>query len=165
MARHSNARTTLVVTGPDTVDTNIIVSLCQYKGHSVTIVPNDLGISLADRDLTIRGFWPIVEYLEERYPYPTWFPPTPVERASIRSLCAQLLIVPDEIMPALRQFCTPTCKFILGKEPTLIDLFAARVIRCSPNKQPPMFYALADRVDRYIDKIAAAQGLYDDEVA
>jgi len=91
-----------------------------YKGFDTKHVEaNDL--TLKNQNLILYGFWPIVGFLDDRYPHPPLFPEDATERAIVRSITNELLRTPDPVFSLLRQHSDGT-HFALGKRLSMADI-------------------------------------------
>ncbi len=86
---------------------------------------------IQDRDILITGLYPIIEYLEERYPEPRLFPlATPEDRARMRMLLDELLtnlFTNPENTPEIDwvQLMPAHGEFLLGTKRSILDLVIA----------------------------------------
>lgn len=119
----------VTVVGPQDVRTRIITAVAQFKGCEVSVGVAD-SLCLHERQLEVCSFWPTLEYLEERFPYPPVYPDTPLRRALVRSLVEQLLLRPNEILRSLEVNALP--QFLLSDTPLLIDFAAAALAPSTP---------------------------------
>ena len=122
----------LVVKGNDK-DARVLASIAHYKGQSVSVEEmsggHDGTPSVTDRNLTVEGFWPALEYLEERFPYPPILPELPVRRALVRSMVEGLRTDPDMVL--LRLSNHPT-EFIVSDTPSLLDFMVYGIVGDHP---------------------------------
>lgn len=104
--------------------------VARFKGRTTHIFQSNR-LELVERNLSIIGLWPAIEYLEERYPEPPIFPDTPPRRAIVRSIAAQALDATDTILPKLRESAGsgPKTRYLLSDEVTLLDLAVAVVAK------------------------------------
>lgn len=118
-SKNASVEAGLVVRGPQK-QVLILELIARYKGLEVQTEETDYDevVAVTERKLTIYGFWPCVEFLEERYPYPHVLPDVPVRRAIIRSLCDEVMRDPKGILPRIYSNDT---KFICSSTPMLID--------------------------------------------
>lgn len=98
--------------------------IAQYKGRYVEI-QNCVGETILreirpDEVITIEGFWPIVEYLEARYPHPSIYLPGANQAGVVRSLCHRFIRSPDVLLKQCVNLSSDY-RFILGRTPTLLD--------------------------------------------
>lgn len=129
MAKKTVGHVTITGSDPRGAEVQILYHLARHKGCAVDTTYQqgaDL-VSLHDRNLAIAGFWPSVEYLEDRFPYPPVLPDTPAKRAIIRSLAMQLFKSPETTGPRL--FSHKTQQFLFSNDaPLLIDFIAAIIL-------------------------------------
>jgi hypothetical protein len=107
----------LVVKGNEQ-EARVLSAIARYKGQSIDVEQAEGTPSVTDRNLTVEGFWPAVEYLEERFPYPPVLPELPVRRALVRSMVEGLRTYPDNVLPRLLGHPT---EFIISDTPSLLD--------------------------------------------
>lgn len=117
------------VRGPKTPARQVLVLTATMKGHNPRVVEADT-LAIEERQphgaLSINGFWPAMEYLNSRYPYPPVYLGNVVQDALIRSIVSELEHKTDDVLETLKagkaQSRDP---FFIGLAPTLLDLAAA----------------------------------------
>ena len=120
----------IAVTGPDSQQRDIIALVAAYKERRVTVRSGPGLLTEENRPgsrLAIAGFWPAIEYMEERFPYPTIYMETPIQRGILRSIVEQLFDDPNGILDALKSGTPGT---LVHSVPTIVD-FAAYAA-CDP---------------------------------
>jgi hypothetical protein len=114
------------VRGPKTPLRQLLVLVATYKGHKPKIIEESI-IELEERQphgtLRIGGFWPSVEYLNDRYPYPPIYPGSVVQDAITRSVVTSMEKDANPVLSMLKHGKRDG-HFLTGPTPTLIDLAA-----------------------------------------
>lgn len=119
------------IRGPKTPLRQLLALTATFKGHKPNVIDSEK-LELEERQphgaLRIEGFWPSVEYLNDRYPYPALYLGNVVQDSIIRSIVTSIQHNTDEILATLRSGASIPGKshaFLVGKNPTLLDLAAA----------------------------------------
>lgn len=80
-------------------------------------------ILLRDKNITIYGLWPVLQYLDERFPHPPYFPADPRKRALVRMATEEFNKRPVQELINIYEQAIPTTGFFAGEQPTILDLF------------------------------------------
>jgi len=125
MDRAPNMR--LLVDPQDRVEENyarLIVRVAKTRLLQIQLgrpeVPTFRSPILVTERLELRGVWPIIAYMSERYPEPELLPGDTIQRALIRSLTEDLMAAGHVTGPFARM--RNRGSFIFGATPSLLDL-------------------------------------------
>ena len=80
--------------------------------------------SLRDRDLHVVAHWPMVQYLQERYPGEPLLPVDPKIRAQIRQICWLVRRAKNSFVQDAEDMMGHDNTFVAGDEFTLADVYA-----------------------------------------
>jgi len=85
-------------------------------------------VVIQDKNLRIRGLHASLAYLDEKYPYPPYYPVEPEKRAVIRMMLDELLTSGN--VEAYEQSMPE--RFFAGSSPTLLDI---TLVHLAPNTE------------------------------
>ena len=85
------------------------------------IMNGSSGIIIQDKNLEIRGLTTCIQYLDDKYPHPPFFPLEPEKRAVIRIMVDELMSQPSKVKIYTSKI--PKLEFFSGNTPTILDIF------------------------------------------
>jgi len=85
------------------------------------ITSNSHQIVIQDKNLEIHGLSTCIQYLDDKYPHPPFFPIEPEKRAVIRMMVNELIAQPNKITFYSEQI--PHKGFFSGETPSILDIF------------------------------------------
>jgi len=109
---------------PDDVMYPVIKECLARKDLMATecgIILDSPGIMIRDKNLEIRGMSTCIQYLDDKYPHPPFFPLEPEKRAIIRMMVDELMSQPNKIEVYAEQI--PEYDFFSGFAPSILDIF------------------------------------------
>lgn len=144
------------IRGPKDPMRQLLTLVATFKGHSPRIADGEK-LELEERQphgaLRIEGFWPAVEYLNDRYPYPPIYLGNVIQDSMIRSIVASLSTDTDNVLGTLKAGASQSReRFFIGSMPTLLDLAAVSYADLTDDFWIERF----NRVAAYIRKEQAA---------
>ncbi len=142
--------------GPQSVERSTLEQAARLKGRKTAIEDCSGSVGVLEHTpsgkIRLCGFWPAVQYLEERHPAPTLFPGDCINRGVMRSVAHTLLHGDGD----LHLFTSSTTRFLTGNYITLIDLIVYNLVQSQPRLRTPFW----ERHARYVeDELDAAEPL------
>ena len=109
---------TLTIAGPEP-QRQLLQLVGRAKGRQLD-VQQDSSPWIEEQGTTIKGLWPALMYLEERYPHPSLLPQMVTDRSIVRSVVDQLFEAPNDVLPSIVEHRKHP--FFFGDSYSLIDL-------------------------------------------
>lgn len=98
-------------------------------------------VVIQDKNLVIRGAKTCIEYLDEKYPHPPFYPVEPAKRAVIRMMIQDMHLHGHDFTAYENN---PPEHFFVGTTPTLLDIF---LYELSPRTE--FWNDYRDRIDNF----------------